>query len=1179
MQDFLDYYYEHTRTLYVPFGKIVGFGDEDTKRIAWIDGRDVAHTISTLLTTNNTSSSLNMLNEGTIVSTLCGRESLTIDEISQLFAKKMNGQPINIVTLAYDQYVRRAIDMYNEYESASELRYEIFDKIYDTGALKHIDLDWCKQLRIAPRTFEEFIERELVSFQGKKQTVCAIGSVPFVQRHLLKLIQKQYRARHVVCSAQDRESDDSATHYLVYDFERQKKLQIRREVVPDRFRFLKSNETVAELDLQQEFLQVTIKEALDGCDYLLLLLSSKYIEHGWLSFDIIKAIINLASTGKTCHLILGYDLATLDSHEPFISKIEAYLKKDCQIPFSKCLWNWTYQSFGMLTGSEIQCRSTLSVPRPKNTEGPSLSWVDAHDVAKGIVSAITKKSTESYFFSGPQCLSLSEMAETIGKSMENVIDVTYVADADAFPNMYTKDRLIEKQKGLCRSFVKFYRTNEDHSKSAVETNYCGDYITSDIENLTGQAPTDFQKFVASSTYMFANLLQIAEHVVPSMNPSLMQSIGSSFRRRKRTDNSTTNEPTINPVFSDLNSCMSVEGQEKIIFEFLMEKSAEPTNQLLHVVTRFARLFTHMYEIRSNVTVQEELENFRMGKNVINAFMERMMDILSTQVFQQIINSPHVKREIVQVAVRDMQGYFYRVIEHLLFNQIHASVLALYKRHYTSINQSLNEKCATELKNCTPMHLEINEQFCLCDKGSSNDKAKNAEANYLPAIDELRKLSTERHAMGKLQILLSTNQKIVECIKTYHGEDIPVGADDLVPIFIYLIIKANIPDLWCHYKFVEDFTHESIMMGNIGYSLATLQASTEHVKTLSWASLEQNYKQLEERKKSQDEFINNKNKEMMLRKMKGISLSINTLPVFTESSPLNSPTNKELVSPFTETLSVEEAVKLSKTLLTEIINIYTASKLDSSRYGWGTLNELSSLIHAISQERMTEFVNMTQDLKRVDLTLFVQPEFSTCLSIFLINLYHVMIYHGIAAHGSFPMLQQQERESFLGIVTQYDVGQFNLTCDDIHCLLTGKAKARNLALEPFYIDAPELHFLLNLCCFSSPPLHVLGVKSDQDWQQMVQNICATYLADSCRLDHDKKQLAVPQQLKSYATQFGETTEDLLHWLIDHLPQESILRKELLTVDVGDAEGCYTVKSEPFSYDFWFKSPIVSVAVNE
>jgi hypothetical protein len=417
MQDFLDYFYEHTRTIYIPFGKINGFGDEDVKRVSWIDGRDVAHAISTLLTTNNISNQLSMLNNGSVILNMCGRESLTIDDIAKLFAKKMNQQPVNVVALAHDQFCRRMNDMYGESEQDSQLQCEIFESCYESGALKHIDLTWCKQLRIAPRTFEEFIEREAVAFQGKKQTVCLIGSIQFVQRHLLKLLHlKHYRARHVICSAQDRETDDSVTHYLAFDFERQKKMRSRQESNSDRFKFnvnqfKKTVET--EVDLNVEFVETTVKEGLVGCDFLILLLSPKYIHQGWLSFETVKSIIKMCENSKVLRIILGYDLSTLDTCGPFIVKVEQLLTES-QIPFSKCQWNWTFQQFGVLTGSEIQCRSTLSIPRPKNTEGPSLSWVDAHDVALALVNTCSHQSKFEYsFLSGPTSLSLSEISQIV----------------------------------------------------------------------------------------------------------------------------------------------------------------------------------------------------------------------------------------------------------------------------------------------------------------------------------------------------------------------------------------------------------------------------------------------------------------------------------------------------------------------------------------------------------------------------------------------------------------------------------------------------------------------------------------------------------------------------------------------------------------------------------------------
>jgi hypothetical protein len=738
----------------------------------------------------------------------------------------------------------------------------------------------------------------------------------------------------------------------------------------------------------------------------------------------------------------------------------------------------------------------------------------------------------------------------------------------------TKDRLIEKQEELRKAFVSFFRNNEDHSRNTI-VNYQGDFITNDVEQLTGHTPTDFAKFINSNTYMFANLLDIAEHSVPMTSNTLMQTIGSSFRRRKPK----SQETVANPVFAELNTCMSVEGQEKIIFKFLTEKYAEPNNQLSHVVNRFATLFTSNYTINEKrISVQEELENFKIGKNVINAFMERMMDILSLQVHQQIINSPHAKKEIVQAHVRDMTGYFYQIIENLLFTQIQPTVLALYKRHHALKTKSLNHKCAVELKRVTPMHLEINPQFCLSEKGPHNTGAKNAEHHYSRAIEHLRKLPQQTHTLGKLQILVETGQMIQECVKDYYeGQDAPVGADDLVPIFIYLIIRANVPDLYCEYKMIEDFTHESVTMGNIGYSLATLQASTEHVSSLNWRTLDQNYIQMEERKKSQAQFNQKKNKDRMIRKMKGMSMSINaTISPFLDS-PTASPVNT-LPLNFSAPLTVEEAVRLSKRLLTEILAVYLSEpKFSENRYGWGTLNELTSLIQSIPSYRMRGFIELTQDLKRVDLALFLAQDMSpSFLTIFLINLYHVMVYHGILAHGSFPMLQERDREDFYA-TTQYDIGTLNFTLNDVYCLLTGKGNCRIHEQEQFHRNDPSLHFVLNQCCFSSPPLHVLGMKSDSDLKQMLDHHVAAYLSDTCHLDHDKKQLLVPQQLGTFGHQFGHSTDDLLHWLIEHLPHDSILRKEILTVDISDTEGSYNIKTQPFCYDFWFRSPIVSVNV--
>ena len=52
----------------------------------------------------------------------------------------------------------------------------------------------------------------------------------------------------------------------------------------------------------------------------------------------------------------------------------------------------------------------------------------------------------------------------------------------------------------------------------------------------------------------------------------------------------------------------------------------------------------------------------------------------------------------------------------------------------------------------------------------------------------------------------------------------IDADELMSIFIYIIIKAQMPNLLIHMKIIKDFTTSITKTTMMGYYFATLEAS-------------------------------------------------------------------------------------------------------------------------------------------------------------------------------------------------------------------------------------------------------------------------------------------------------------------------------------------------------------------
>jgi hypothetical protein len=56
----------------------------------------------------------------------------------------------------------------------------------------------------------------------------------------------------------------------------------------------------------------------------------------------------------------------------------------------------------------------------------------------------------------------------------------------------------------------------------------------------------------------------------------------------------------------------------------------------------------------------------------------------------------------------------------------------------------------------------------------------------------------------------------------------VGAEELVPILCFVIVKANISSLYSELQLLGDFIEQSAMIGEVGYVLASFQTCVEYL---------------------------------------------------------------------------------------------------------------------------------------------------------------------------------------------------------------------------------------------------------------------------------------------------------------------------------------------------------------
>jgi hypothetical protein len=125
-----------------------------------------------------------------------------------------------------------------------------------------------------------------------------------------------------------------------------------------------------------------------------------------------------------------------------------------------------------------------------------------------------------------------------------------------------------------------------------------------------------------------------------------------------------------------------------------------------------------------------------------------------------------------------------------------------------------------------------------DKNIQNRGKKSYKdySSYEQPIRLLRSLRKQKVSFQKMLIIASISTEITESVN-YFWRDMQnivtssllnIDADDLMTIFIYIIIKSNMTDLLIHSKFIKEFTTNTTQSTMVGYYYTTLEASLTYL---------------------------------------------------------------------------------------------------------------------------------------------------------------------------------------------------------------------------------------------------------------------------------------------------------------------------------------------------------------
>jgi hypothetical protein len=150
-------------------------------------------------------------------------------------------------------------------------------------------------------------------------------------------------------------------------------------------------------------------------------------------------------------------------------------------------------------------------------------------------------------------------------------------------------------------------------------------------------------------------------------------------------------------------------------------------------------------------------------------------------------------------------------------------------------------------------LTLNDQYIKEAKASGK-----LPVPYYSAINLLKNIKNYKTPFEKIVILAALSDQVMESVSTFWSSMqnyvkntfLNIEADEIMSIFVFIVIRAQMPELFIESKIISNFTTPSTRAFNIAYNLTLMEASLETItKMENSKELSNKENQLKEVRKS------------------------------------------------------------------------------------------------------------------------------------------------------------------------------------------------------------------------------------------------------------------------------------------------------------------------------------------
>lgn len=139
-----------------------------------------------------------------------------------------------------------------------------------------------------------------------------------------------------------------------------------------------------------------------------------------------------------------------------------------------------------------------------------------------------------------------------------------------------------------------------------------------------------------------------------------------------------------------------------------------------------------------------------------------------------------------------------------------------------------------------LHNKLRDTIAMKDQYISEAKVKGKlPVPYSSAIHLLKTLTKYKAPFEKIVIIAAISDQITECASTFWNEMekyiknsyLFIEADEIMTIFLFIMIKSQMPEVYIFSKMITNFTTPNTRAFSISYNFTLLEASLEYISTL------------------------------------------------------------------------------------------------------------------------------------------------------------------------------------------------------------------------------------------------------------------------------------------------------------------------------------------------------------